>query len=65
MAQDFHTYEDFEILVIGANVDGILKSLEIVSPVLEAFDNSKHFSIIDIIVAFCRDTLSGPKCNRM
>ena len=63
--QDFRRHEDFQVLVIGANVDRILRSFEVVTSVLEAFDNGEHFSIMDIIVAFCRDALSGPKGNRI
>ena len=63
--QDFRRHEDFKILVIGANADRILRSFEIVSPVLEAFDNGEHFAVVDVIVAFRRDALSGPKGNRM
>ena len=64
MVQDFYRYKDFYIFVIGANSDKILRSFEIVSLVLEAFDNGKHFMIMDIIVAFHRDALLGPKCNK-
>ena len=51
--------------MIGVNVDRILRSFEIVMPVLEAFNNGKHFAVMDIIIAFRRDTLSGPKGDRI
>ena len=65
MVQDFRGHEDFEVLMIGANSDRILRSFEVVTPVLEAFDNGEHFSIVDIVIASRRDALSGPKGNRM
>ena len=49
--------------MIGTDVDGMFGTFEIVTPVFEAFDNGEHFTIMDIVIAFCGDTLSGPKCD--
>ena len=65
MVQDFDRHEDFQVLVIRANSDRILRSFEVVTPVLEAFDNGEHFSVMDIVIAFLRNALSEPKCNRI
>ena len=63
--QDLCGHEGFKILVIGANTERVFGSFKIVTPVVEVFDNGEHFMIMDIVIAFHRDTLSGLKCDEM
>ena len=50
--EDFDDHKDFEILVIGIYLNRIFDIFEVVMSVLHGFDDSKHFSIVDIIIAF-------------
>ena len=51
--------------MIGADLNRMVGSFEVVAPVLKAFDNGEHFPIVDIVVAFCRDALPRPEGDRM
>ena len=39
--------------------------IKIVAPVFEAFDNGEHFAVVDVIIAFCGDTLPRPEGDRV
>jgi len=49
---DFGAHEDFEVFVIGEDRDGVLGAFEVMTPMTESENNSQHFAIVDIIVAF-------------
>ena len=38
--------------MIGADSDGMFRSSEVMMPRLETFDDSNHFAVVDIIIAF-------------
>ena len=63
--QNLRGHERFEVFVIGANVDRMQGSFKVVAPVFEAFYNGEHFAIVDVVIAFRRDALPGPKCDRV
>ena len=44
-----------QILVVHEDLDGEGGSMEIVSPGFQDADDCEEFSVIDIIVSFCRD----------
>ena len=46
-------------------MDRMEGSFKIVAPVLEAFDNGEHFTIVDIVIAFCGKTLPRPERDGM
>ena len=46
-------------------MNGVLRSFEVVAPVLHTFDNGKHFAVMDIVVTFCRCALARPIRDRM
>jgi hypothetical protein len=50
--KDFGAHEDFEGFVIGEVRDGVLGAFAIMTPMTESENNSQHFTIVDIIVAF-------------
>ena len=50
--EDFGGHKDFEVLVIGIYLNRIFDIFEVMTPVLHEFDDSKHFSIMNIIIAF-------------
>ena len=35
------------------------------APVFEAFDNGEHFAVVDVIIAFCGNTLPRPERDGM
>ena len=39
------------------------RSFEVMAPVLEALDNGEHFPVVDIVIAFCWNTLPRPECD--
>ena len=52
MIEDFGDYKDFEILVIEIYLNRIFDIFELMMSMFHGFDDSKHFSIVDIIIAF-------------
>ena len=43
-----------QVLVIGENDNRVRVPFEVVSPCLESTDDGKEFSIVDLVVSFCR-----------
>ena len=43
-----------EILVVGEDLDRERRSVEVVSPRFQGTDDSEEFSVIDVVVSFCR-----------
>ena len=46
-------------------MDRMQGSFEIVAPMFEAFDNGEHFAVVDIVIAFCGNTLPRPEGDGM
>ena len=42
----------FEVFVVGEDLNAMLRPFKVVAPVVETFDNSEKFLVVDIIVAF-------------
>ena len=51
--------------MISVDRNGELSSFEIMTPMLHRLDYSKHFTIVDVVVAFCRIAFAGPKGDRV
>jgi hypothetical protein len=50
--KDLSAHEDFEVLVIGEDSDSVFGAFTIVAPMAESEDDSKHFTIVNIVIAF-------------
>ena len=51
--------------MIGADIDGVFRSFKVVMPVFHAFNNGKHFTVMDIVVTFYRCALARPIHDRV
>ena len=52
MIKNFNDHKDFEILVIEIYLNKIFDIFEIMISMFHEFDDSKHFSVMDIIITF-------------
>src|SRR5438045_8565525 len=53
-------HKPFEILVVEANMDGVFRSFKVVTPVFYTLDDSKHFAVMDVVIAFCSGAFARP-----
>jgi hypothetical protein len=51
--------------MIYENLDRVLRTFEIMTPVLHTIDNGEYFSVMDIIIIFSWNALSGPEGDRV
>ena len=61
--EDFSGHKCFQVLVISKNLNGFLKFFQVVSPVFHTIHNHQQFLVMDVIIDFSSDILSGPKGN--
>jgi hypothetical protein len=52
--EDFGTHEDFEVFVVREDRNGVFGAFAVMAPMTESEDNSKHFTIVNVVVAFSR-----------
>ena len=64
-AEGFGGHKGFQIFVIGENLDRIVGSFKVMTPMSHAFDNGKQFSVMDIIVALSWGALTRVEGNRV
>jgi hypothetical protein len=57
----FGCHEDFEVFV---NLDRVSRTFKIMTPVLHTIDKGEYFSVMDIIIIFSWNVLSGPEGDR-
>ena len=50
--ENFDNYKNFKILVIEIYLNKIFNIFEIIISIFHEFDDSKHFSIMNIIITF-------------
>src|SRR5262245_24709955 len=58
-------HDDFQILLIRQDLDREFGALKIMAPVLHGLDNGKHLEVMNVIIAFGRETFPGPERDRM
>ena len=57
--------EILEVLVISIYDDGMLRSFQIMTPMLKHRNNSQQFLIVDVVVTLCSSELARPDCDRV
>jgi hypothetical protein len=50
--EDFGTHKDFEVFVVRKDRNGVFGAFTVMAPTSESGDNSKHFTIVNVVVAF-------------
>ena len=52
LIEDLGWYEDFEISMIGEDLDGMARTFKVVVPVFHGSENGEHLTVMDVIIAF-------------
>ena len=65
LGKEFGSGEVFKVLMVHGNIDWSWRSFEVVSPMLERFENGKVFFVMNIVIQLCRGESLGVKSDRM
>ena len=63
--EEFGGHEGFEIFVVGLYSYRVFGSFEVVSPMFHRFDDSEHFMVVGVIIAFSWGAFAGPEGDRV